>query len=72
MKDDLPVLEEMQMICMYGGRYAGLTTVSQYLEESGRLVVELFLAQTWLPSGPSKHGKPTLALSNAKTHETAR
>jgi DNA-binding LacI/PurR family transcriptional regulator len=70
MKDDLPVLER-NADNMYGGRYAGLTTISQLLEESGRLVMEILLAQIGLPSRPLKHVKPPLALSNAKPHEAA-
>lgn len=47
--------------------YADLTTISQHLDESGRLAVELLLAQIESPSRPSRHVKLPLTLIERQT-----
>lgn len=47
--------------------YADLTTISQHLDESGRLAVELLLAQMASPSRPPKHVKLPLTLIERQT-----
>lgn len=47
--------------------YADLTTVSQHLDESGRLAVEILLAQLESPSRPPRHVKLPLALIERQT-----
>jgi LacI family transcriptional regulator len=47
--------------------YADLTTVSQHLDESGRLAVEILLAQIESPSRPPRHVKLPLALIERQT-----
>jgi DNA-binding LacI/PurR family transcriptional regulator len=42
--------------------YADLTTISQHLDESGRLAVEILLAQIKSPSRPPRHVKIPLTL----------
>ncbi len=54
--DDLDVAE-----------YFDLTTISQHLDESGRLAVELLLAQIESPSRPPRHVKLPLALIERQT-----
>ena len=54
--DDLDVAE-----------YADLTTISQHLDESGRLAVEILLAQIESPSRPPRHVKLPLALIERQT-----
>lgn len=47
--------------------YADLTTISQHLDESGRLAVELLLAQIESPSRPPRHVKLPLSLIERQT-----
>jgi DNA-binding LacI/PurR family transcriptional regulator len=47
--------------------YADLTTISQHLDESGRLAVELLLAQIESPSRPPRHVKLPLTLLERQT-----
>jgi LacI family transcriptional regulator len=47
--------------------YADLTTISQHLDESGRLAVEILLAQIDSPSRPPRHVKLPLALIERQT-----
>lgn len=47
--------------------YADLTTISQHLDESGRLAVELLLAQIESPSRPPRHVKLPLTLIERQT-----
>jgi DNA-binding LacI/PurR family transcriptional regulator len=47
--------------------YADLTTISQHLDESGRLAVEILLAQIESPSRPPRHVKLPLALVERQT-----
>jgi LacI family transcriptional regulator len=47
--------------------YADLTTISQHLDESGRLAVELLLAQIEMPSRPPRHVKLPLTLIERQT-----
>jgi DNA-binding LacI/PurR family transcriptional regulator len=54
--DDLDVAE-----------YFDLTTISQHLDESGRLAVELLLAQIESPSRPPRHVKLPLTLVERQT-----
>jgi DNA-binding LacI/PurR family transcriptional regulator len=54
--DDLDVAE-----------YADLTTISQHLDESGRLAVEILLAQMESPSRPPRHVKLPLTLIERQT-----
>jgi LacI family transcriptional regulator, galactose operon repressor len=47
--------------------YADLTTISQHLDESGRLAVEILLAQIASPSRPPRHVKISLTLIERQT-----
>lgn len=47
--------------------YADLTTISQHLDESGRLAVEILLAQIATPSRPPRHVKLPLTLIERQT-----
>jgi LacI family transcriptional regulator len=47
--------------------YADLTTIRQHLDESGRLAVEILLAQIDSPSRPPRHVKLTLILIERQT-----
>jgi DNA-binding LacI/PurR family transcriptional regulator len=47
--------------------YADLTTISQHLDESGRLAVEILLAQIASPSRPPRHVKLPLTLIERQT-----
>jgi DNA-binding LacI/PurR family transcriptional regulator len=47
--------------------YADLTTICQHLDESGRLAVEILLAQLESPSRPPKHVKIPLTLIERQT-----
>jgi DNA-binding LacI/PurR family transcriptional regulator len=47
--------------------YFDLTTISQHLDESGRLAVELLLAQIDTPSRPTRHVKLPLTLIERQT-----
>jgi LacI family transcriptional regulator len=47
--------------------YADLTSISQHLDESGRLAVEILLAQIESPSRPPRHVKLPLALIERQT-----
>jgi len=47
--------------------YADLTTISQHLDESGRLAVEILLAQIEAPSRPPRHVKLPLILVERQT-----
>ncbi len=47
--------------------YADLTTIRQHLDESGRLAVEILLAQIELPSRPPRHVKLPLTLIERQT-----
>jgi len=47
--------------------YAELTTISQHLDESGRLAVEILLAQIESPSRPPRHVKLPLMLIERQT-----
>jgi LacI family transcriptional regulator len=47
--------------------YADLTTISQHLDESGRLAVEILLAQIESPSRPARHVKLPLTLIERQT-----
>jgi LacI family transcriptional regulator len=47
--------------------FADLTTISQHLDESGRLAVEILLAQIEAPSRPPRHVKLPLTLIERKT-----
>jgi DNA-binding LacI/PurR family transcriptional regulator len=47
--------------------YADLTTISQHLDESGRLAVEILLAQIEAPSRLPRHVKPPLTLIERQT-----
>ena len=47
--------------------YANLTTISQHLDESGRLAVEILLAQVESPSRPPRHVKLPLILIERQT-----
>jgi LacI family transcriptional regulator len=47
--------------------YADLTTISQHLDESGRLAVEILLAQIESPSRPARHVKLPLTLVERQT-----
>ncbi|HET9913892.1 MAG TPA: LacI family DNA-binding transcriptional regulator [Anaerolineales bacterium] len=47
--------------------YADLTTISQHLDESGRLAVEILLAQIGSPSRPPRHVKLPLTLIERQT-----
>ena len=47
--------------------YFDLTTISQHLDESGRLAVELLLAQIESPSRPTRHVKLPLTLIERQT-----
>ncbi len=47
--------------------YADLTTISQHLDESGRLAVELLLAQIESPSRPPRHVRLPLQLIERQT-----
>src|SRR5512140_1230685 len=47
--------------------YFDLTTISQHLDESGRLAVELLLAQIQSPSRPPRHVKLPLTLVERQT-----
>jgi LacI family transcriptional regulator len=47
--------------------YADLTTISQHLDESGRLAVEILLSQIESPSRPPRHVKLPLTLIERQT-----
>ena len=47
--------------------YADLTTISQHLDESGRLAVEILLAQIGSPARPARHVKLPLTLIERQT-----
>ena len=47
--------------------YADLTTIHQHLDESGRLAVEILLAQIESPSRPPRHVKLPLILIARQT-----
>ena len=47
--------------------YADLTTISQHLDESGRLAVEILLAQIESPARPPRHVKLPLTLIERQT-----
>lgn len=47
--------------------YAELTTISQHLDESGRLAVEVLLAQIASPSRPPRHVKLPLSIIERQT-----
>ena len=47
--------------------YVDLTTISQHLDESGRLAVEILLAQIQAPSRPPKHVKLPVTLIERQT-----
>lgn len=47
--------------------YVDLTTISQHLDESGRLAVEILLAQIKAPSRPPKHVKLPITLIERQT-----
>ncbi len=47
--------------------YVDLTTISQHLDESGRLAVEILLAQIAAPSRPPKHVKLPVTLIERQT-----
>jgi DNA-binding LacI/PurR family transcriptional regulator len=47
--------------------YADLTTIRQHLDESGRLAVEILLAQIESPSRPPRHVELTLTLIERQT-----
>ncbi len=47
--------------------YADLTTICQHLDESGRLAVEILLAQIAAPSRPPRHVKIPLTLIERST-----
>jgi DNA-binding LacI/PurR family transcriptional regulator len=47
--------------------YADLTTICQHLDESGRLAVEILLAQLEAPARPPRHIKIPLTLIERKT-----
>jgi DNA-binding LacI/PurR family transcriptional regulator len=47
--------------------YADLTTISQHLDESGRLAVEILLSQIESPSRPPRHVKIPLTLIERQT-----
>jgi len=47
--------------------YADLTTISQHLDESGRLAVEILLSQIASPSRPPRHVKLPLSLIERQT-----
>jgi DNA-binding LacI/PurR family transcriptional regulator len=47
--------------------YVDLTTISQHLNESGRLAVEILLAQIKAPSRPPKHVKLPITLIERQT-----
>ena len=47
--------------------YTDLTTISQHLDESGRLAVEILLAQVKSPSRPPRHVKLPLTLIERQT-----
>jgi len=47
--------------------YADLTTIHQHLDESGRLAVEILLAQIESPSRPTRHVKLPLTLIERQT-----
>jgi LacI family transcriptional regulator len=47
--------------------FADLTTISQHLDESGRLAVEILLAQIESPARPPRHVKIPLTLVERKT-----
>lgn len=47
--------------------YADLTTISQHLDESGRLAVEIILAQIEAPARPPRHVKIPLTLIERQT-----
>jgi LacI family transcriptional regulator len=47
--------------------YADLTTICQHLDESGRLAVEILLAEIGSPSRPPRHVKIPLTLIERKT-----
>ena len=47
--------------------YTDLTTISQHLDESGRLAVEILLAQVKSPSRPPRHVKLPLTLIERRT-----
>ncbi len=47
--------------------YADLTTISQHLDESGRLAVEILLAQIESPSRPPRHVRLPLTLIERQT-----
>jgi DNA-binding LacI/PurR family transcriptional regulator len=47
--------------------YADLTTIRQHLDESGRLAVEILLAQIESPSRPPRHVNLTLTLIKRQT-----
>jgi DNA-binding LacI/PurR family transcriptional regulator len=47
--------------------YAELTTIHQHLDESGRLAVEILLAQIESPSRPPRHVKLPLTLIERQT-----
>jgi DNA-binding LacI/PurR family transcriptional regulator len=47
--------------------YADLTTISQHLDESGRLAVEILLSQIASPSRPPRHVKLPLTLIERQT-----
>jgi DNA-binding LacI/PurR family transcriptional regulator len=47
--------------------YVDLTTISQHLDESGKLAVEILLAQIESPSRPPRHVKLPLALVERQT-----
>jgi LacI family transcriptional regulator len=47
--------------------YADLTTISQHLDESGRLAVEILIAQIESPSQLPRHVKIPLSIIERKT-----
>lgn len=52
---------------LYLARYTDLTTISQHLEESGRLAVEILLSQIDAPARPPRHVKIPLTLIERQT-----
>ncbi len=67
---DIQVPEQLAVIGFDGldmAEYADLTTISQHLDESGRLAVEILLAQIEAPSRPPKHVKLSLTLIERQT-----
>ncbi len=67
---NIQVPEQLAVIGFDGldmAEYADLTTISQHLDESGRLAVEILLAQIESPSRPPKHVKISLTLIERQT-----